>query len=50
MDRTSLLSFHQKLGNGSAAFILPEITSVQQPEKLPGRLSIQPHRLDERAS
>jgi len=36
MDRTSLLPFHQKLGDGSTTFILPEITSVQQPEKLPG--------------
>ena len=36
MDRTSLLSFHQKLGDGPAMFILPEITSVQHPEKLPG--------------
>ena len=36
MERTSLLSFHQKLGDGSTTFILLEDTSVRTPETLPG--------------
>ena len=41
MDRASLLSFHQKLGDGSATFILPEITLVQQVGLFPGSLPTQ---------
>ena len=49
MDRTSLPSFHKILGDVSNALILQEGWKIQFVEKLTGRLSIHPHRLDERS-